>query len=62
MPLLIGSNLGEARLFLVAPATIGLVDEPALAAAAAGYGLRGTTWPCTGPTGRAAARVTCWPR
>jgi para-nitrobenzyl esterase len=42
VPLLIGSNLGEARLFLVAPATIGLVDEPTLAAAAAGYGLAGS--------------------
>jgi para-nitrobenzyl esterase len=39
IPLLIGSNLDEARLFLVAPSTIDLVDEPALAAAAAGYGL-----------------------
>jgi para-nitrobenzyl esterase len=39
--LLIGSNLGEARLFLVAAATIDLIDEPTLAAAAAGYGLAG---------------------
>jgi para-nitrobenzyl esterase len=41
VPLLIGSNLEEARLFLVAPSTIDLVDEPTLGAAAAGYGLAG---------------------
>jgi para-nitrobenzyl esterase len=41
VPLLIGSNLGEARLFLVAPSTIDLIDEPTLGAAAAGYGLAG---------------------
>jgi len=34
VPLLIGSNLDEARLFLVAPGTIGLIDEPSLAMAA----------------------------
>ena len=39
VPLLIGSNLQEARLFLVAPATIDLIDEPTLAVAAGGYGL-----------------------
>jgi para-nitrobenzyl esterase len=37
--LLIGSNRDEARLFLVAPNTIDLIDEPALAGAAAAYGL-----------------------
>ena len=39
VPLLIGSNRDEARLFLVAAATIGLIDEPTLAAAAGAYGL-----------------------
>jgi para-nitrobenzyl esterase len=37
--LLIGSNRDEARLFLVAPGIIDLIDEPTLAAAVAGYGL-----------------------
>ena len=37
--LLAGSNRDEARLFLVAPAIIDLIDDPTLAAAAAGYGL-----------------------
>jgi para-nitrobenzyl esterase len=41
VPLLIGSNLDEARLFLVAPGTIGLIDEPSLAMAAGAYGLDG---------------------
>ena len=41
IPLLIGSNLGEARLFLVAPGTIGLIDEPSLAMGAGAYGLDG---------------------
>jgi para-nitrobenzyl esterase len=39
VPLLIGSNLDEARLFLVAASTIDLVDEPTLAFAAGAYGL-----------------------
>ena len=39
VPLLIGSNRDEARLFLIAAATIGLIDEPTLAAAAGAYGL-----------------------
>ncbi len=39
--LLIGTNRDEARLFLVAPGAIGAVDEAALAAVAAGYGLSG---------------------
>jgi para-nitrobenzyl esterase len=41
IPLLIGSNRDEARLFLVAPATIDFIDPPTLAAASAGYGLAG---------------------
>jgi para-nitrobenzyl esterase len=41
VPLLIGSNRDEARLFLVAPGTIDLIDDPTLAAVAAGYGLDG---------------------
>lgn len=41
VPLLIGSTLDEARLFLVAPGIIDLVDEPGLAAAAGAYGLAG---------------------
>ncbi|HEY0716533.1 MAG TPA: carboxylesterase family protein [Streptosporangiaceae bacterium] len=41
VPLLIGSNRDEARLFLVAANTIGLVDEAMLGAVAAGYGLSG---------------------
>jgi para-nitrobenzyl esterase len=41
VPLLIGSNLDEARLFLVAPGTIDLIDEPGLAAAAGAYRLPG---------------------
>jgi para-nitrobenzyl esterase len=39
--LLIGSNRDEARLFLVAPGTIGLIDEPTLAIVAGAYGLPG---------------------
>ena len=39
VPLLIGSNRDEARLFLVAASTIDLIDEPTLAAAAGAYGL-----------------------
>ena len=41
VPLLIGTNREEARLFLVAPGTIDVIDEPTLAAAAGGYGLGG---------------------
>ena len=41
VPLLTGSNRDEARLFFVAPGTIGLIDEPTLAAAAGAYGLTG---------------------
>ena len=39
VPLLIGSNRDEARLFLVAAGTIDLIDEPTLAAVAGAYGL-----------------------
>jgi para-nitrobenzyl esterase len=39
VPLLIGSNLEEARLFLVAASTIDLIDDPALTAVAGAYGL-----------------------
>lgn len=39
VPLLIGSNRDEARLFLVPAGVIGAISEPALAAAAGGYGL-----------------------
>jgi para-nitrobenzyl esterase len=39
VPLLIGSNRDEARLFLVAPGMIDMVDEAMAGAAAAGYGL-----------------------
>ncbi|MDQ2811990.1 MAG: carboxylesterase/lipase family protein [Actinomycetota bacterium] len=39
VPLLVGSNRDEARLFLVAAATIDLIDEPTLAAVAGAYGL-----------------------
>ena len=39
VPLLIGSNRDEARLFLVASGAIDLIDDPALDAAASAYGL-----------------------
>jgi len=39
VPLLIGSNRDEFRVFLMAPGTINVIDEPTLAAAAGGYGL-----------------------
>jgi para-nitrobenzyl esterase len=39
VPLLIGSNRDEARLFLVAAGTIDLIDDATLAAAAGAYGL-----------------------
>ena len=41
VPLLIGTNRDEARLFLVAAGTIGVIDEPTLAAVASVYGLSG---------------------
>src|SRR5215470_11704862 len=39
IPLMIGSNREEARLFLVAANTIDLIDEPTLTAVAGAYGL-----------------------
>jgi para-nitrobenzyl esterase len=67
VPLLIGSNLEEARLFLVAPATIDLIDAPTLAAAAAGYGLAGNglevylaNRPGSSPGDVLAAVITDW--
>jgi para-nitrobenzyl esterase len=39
VPLMIGSNRDEARLFLVAAATIDLIDDPTLTAVAGAYGL-----------------------
>jgi len=39
VPLLIGTNRDEARLFLVAADTIDVIDEPTLGAVAAAYGL-----------------------
>ncbi len=39
VPLLIGTNRDEARLFLVAAGTIDVIDEPTLGAVAAAYGL-----------------------
>ena len=39
VPLLIGSNRDEARLFLIAAATIDLIDDATLSAAAGAYGL-----------------------
>jgi para-nitrobenzyl esterase len=39
VPLMIGSNRDEARLFLVAAATIDLIDDATLAAVAGAYGL-----------------------
>ena len=41
VPVLIGTDRDEARLFLVAPGVIGAVDETMLAGGAAGYGLAG---------------------
>jgi para-nitrobenzyl esterase len=37
--LMVGANREESRLFLVAPGTIGFVDEPTLAGGSAAYGL-----------------------
>jgi para-nitrobenzyl esterase len=41
VPLLIGSNRDEARLFLVAAGTMDVIDEPTLAFVAGAYGLSG---------------------
>jgi para-nitrobenzyl esterase len=65
--LLIGSNRDEARLFLVAPGTIGLIDEPTLGMVAGAYGLSGDglavyrgNRPGAGPGDLMAAVVTDW--
>jgi para-nitrobenzyl esterase len=67
VPLLIGSNRDEARLFLVAAATIDLIDDAALAAVASAYGLSGdglAVYRANRPDSRAgnvlAAVVTDW--
>ena len=67
VPLLIGSNRDEARLFLVAPGTIDLVDEPTLAAVAGAYGLSGpglevyrASRPGASPGDLLAAVITDW--
>ena len=67
VPLLIGSNRDEARLFLVAASTIDLVDEPTLTAVAGAYGLSGAALevyragrPGASPGDLMAAVITDW--
>jgi para-nitrobenzyl esterase len=67
VPLLTGTNRDEARLFLVAAGTIGLIDEPTLAAVAGAYGLSGdglAVYRANRPSGGAgdvlAAVITDW--
>jgi para-nitrobenzyl esterase len=67
VPLLIGSNRDEARLFLVAAGTIDLIDDAALAAAAGVYGLTPdglaryrANRPQAGPGDVLAAIITDW--
>jgi para-nitrobenzyl esterase len=67
VPLLIGSDRDEARLFLVAAGTIGLIDEATLEAVAAGYGLSGdglavyrAAHPDASPGDLLAAVITDW--
>ena len=67
VPLLIGSNRDEARLFLVAASTIDLIDEPTLAAVAGAYGLPGQALavyraarPGASPGDLMAAMITDW--
>ena len=67
VPLLIGSNRDEARLFLVAANTIDLIDEPTLAAMAGAYGLNGEALavyraarPGASPGDLLAAVITDW--
>ena len=67
VPLLIGSNRDEARLFLVAAGTIDLVDEPTLTAVAGAYGLSGpglevyrASRPGASPGDLLAAVITDW--
>jgi para-nitrobenzyl esterase len=67
VPLLIGSNRDEARLFLVAPGTIDAIDDALLAGVASGYGLsadglgvyRGNR-PAASPGDVLAAVITDW--
>ena len=61
VPLLIGSNRDESRLFLVPPGIIDLIDGPALRPPPARTDCRRTMSPSTGPTGRTAAPATSWP-
>jgi para-nitrobenzyl esterase len=65
--LLIGSNRDEARLFLIAAGTIGLIDEPTLGFVAGTYGLSGdglAVYRANRPSGGAgdvlAAVITDW--
>jgi para-nitrobenzyl esterase len=67
VPLLIGSNRDEARLFLVAASTIDLIDDPALSMVAGAYGLPAdglaqyrANRPGAGPGDIAAAVITDW--
>jgi para-nitrobenzyl esterase len=67
VPLLIGSNRDEARLFLVAPGTIGLIDDASLEAVAGGYGLSGdglavyrAAYPEASPGDLLAAVISDW--
>ena len=67
VPLLIGSNRDEARLFLVAAGTIDLIDDTMLAAVAGGYGLSGdglatyrASRPQASPGDIMAAVITDW--
>jgi para-nitrobenzyl esterase len=67
MPLLIGSNRDEARLFLVAASTIGLIDDATLEAVAGAYGLSGdglavyrTARPGASPGDLLAAVISDW--
>jgi para-nitrobenzyl esterase len=59
---MIGSNRDEARLFLVAAATIDLIDDATLAAVAGAYGLSQDDLAVYRATGRTPARATSWPR
>jgi para-nitrobenzyl esterase len=67
VPLLIGSNRDEARLFLVAAGTIDLIDDATLAAASGAYGLTTdgvdvyrANRPGAGPGDVLAAVITDW--
>jgi para-nitrobenzyl esterase len=60
--LLIVSNRDEARLFLVAPGTIGLIGEPALAIVAGAYGLSGDGLAIYRGNRSGPVRATSWRR